>query len=190
MIIRSSFAAPWSAPGDAGLARQGGARAGQPQRQLGRCGAASGGDPARLQSRQALAARDSSGRGPAKHLPAYLGEFVFRLNHRTAGCIRHGFAPSSSMRSKTRPPPTAPWSGRGELFGWNPHRVSRTRRDSFLFQEKDITSYMNFRCIPPNRSLGSILVDLLADCRCLRSSGFANLGAAAIQRWTTLADTL
>ena len=46
----------------------------------------------------------------AKHLPAYLDEFVFRFHRRTARCISHRFARLVEHAVQIRPPPTATWS--------------------------------------------------------------------------------
>jgi ISXO2-like transposase domain len=67
-------------------------RADQPQSHLGRRGAAPAGRPPHLQPRQALAPGTHHGAVRPKHLQAYLDEFVFRFNRRTAKSIAHRFA--------------------------------------------------------------------------------------------------
>ena len=67
-------------------------RAAQSQRHLGRCGAAPARHPLGVRSRQALAAWAHHGAVSKKHLSAYLDEFVFRFNRRTAKSIAHRFA--------------------------------------------------------------------------------------------------
>ena len=47
-----------------------------------------------------------------KHLPAYLDEFVFRFNRRTANNLSHRFARVIQQAIRTRPSPTTPSSRR------------------------------------------------------------------------------
>ena len=67
-----------------------------------------------------------------KHLQAYLDEYVFRFNRRTAKSISHRFARLIEQAGLPRPPPTAPSSaklaqpdGHGELvwfYVWQNYR--------------------------------------------------------------------
>ena len=70
---------------------------------LGRRGAPPARDPPGVRPGQALAARHPPRRGLAKHLPAYLDEFVFRFNRRTAKSISHRFARVIQQAVLTRP---------------------------------------------------------------------------------------